>query len=174
MGTRIRLVNFDDYFDKEKVISNHEPLRSGKFTEDGLFSEKIFGEEEIVDNIDEIAWIDFGENTYVIHPLIYRRLERLMGAKVVDALCSFNIRIDVDGNFKPELDEDGNTVKSADIEDANIGLWEFKRNFIHYVNKYTPHPKKSLLEYENVIKWYLEGKVFINKLPVFSPKLRPA
>ena len=174
MGTRIRLIDFDEYFDPEKVVTNHEPMKSGEFTDDGVFSERIFGSEDEVNNIDNMGWIDFGKNTYIINPLIYKRLERLMRANVLDAIISFNMRINIDGKFEPMLDEDGNTIKSANIEDANVGLWEFKRNFIYYLNKYTPTGKKSLPEYRNILRWYLEDKVFINKLPIFSPKLRPA
>lgn len=169
--TKLIMLDMMKEFDPRKVIKNANPIIKGDFTQDGIFSEEIFGTESDINNIDSIAWIDLGEDNYIMPPLMYHRVAKLIKARYIDSIIQYNKRIDADGNLTDEPDDDGRTAK---IEDANIGLYNFKKDFIYILNKYTPIKKKRDPEYRNLIKWYLEGKVFINKIPVFSPKLRPA
>ena len=169
--TRLDMIRFEDYFDPNKVITNSNPIVKNEFSKDGIFSEDIFGKENDPDNIDSIAWIDFGEN-YVISPLMYSRIEKLIKASVLDAIIQFDKRIDANGNFMDTEPEEGRKI--VNIADRNVGLIDFRIRFIELLRKYTPQDRKEFPEYKNLIKWYFEGKVFTSKFPVFSPKLRPA
>lgn len=167
--TRIKILNFDDYFDPNKVITNSTPVLKGEFTNDGLFSETIFGEEKDPNNLDTIGWIDFGDN-YIISPIMFPRIRKLLKPKVLDSMIQYNKSINRDGQF---VEDNPESTKTLIFEDSNIGLQEFRERFLELLKKYTPEESKELPEYRNIIKWHLENKVFINKLPVFSPKLRP-
>lgn len=169
--TKLVMLDMVKEFDPNKVVRNSNPINKGEFTQDGIFSEEIFGPESEINNIDSIAWIDLGEDNYIMPPLMYHRVAKLIKAKYLDSIIQYNKRIDADGNLTNEPDDDGRTAK---IDDANIGLYNFKKDFVYILNKYTPIKKKRDPEYRNLLKWYLEGKVFINKVPIFSPKLRPA
>ena len=169
--TRLVMLDMMKEFNPEKVIKNSNPILKGEFTQDGLFSEEIFGPEDEVNNVDNIGWIDLGKDNYILPPLMYHRVAKLIKARYLDSIIQYNKRIDADGNLTDEPDDDGRTAK---ILDANIGLYNFKKDFLYILNEYTPVRKKKDPEYRNLIKWYLEGKLFINKIPVFSPKLRPA
>lgn len=171
---RFKLVNFKEDFNPEKVVTNPTPLVKGEFTPDGLFSEEIFGPESDTDNVDSMAWIDLGDQNFIISPLAYTRIRKLVGRQVLETMIKFNKRIDADGNFVDDEEAGDDGAKVAKIKDKNLGLVEFRKNFLTYLNRYTPHEKKYLPEYRTILKWYYEDNIFINRIPVFSPKLRPA
>jgi len=167
--TKIEMMRFEDFYDPKKVVTNSNPISRNEFSVDGIFSESIFGKESDPDNIDSIAWIDLGDN-YIMYPLMYSRVSKLIKPSILNAILEFSRRIDSDGNFT-EDDEDS---KGHVFEHSNLGLYEFRKQFIHILRTYTPDEKKLHPEYRNLIKWYFEDKVFTNKIPIFSPKLRPA
>ena len=169
--TRLDMIRFEEMFDESKVVTSSSPISKNEFSKDGIFSELIFGEETQADNVDSIGWIDLGNN-YIINPLMYTRIARLIKPSRLDAMIQYNKRIDADGNFTDEPPEEGKKVDN--FEDRNVGIVYFKDNFIKLLRKYTTPENKKLPEYRNIIMWYFEGKVFTSKIPIFSPKLRPA
>ena len=46
--TRIKILNFDDYFDPNKVITNSTPVLKGEFTNDGLFQRPFLVKKRIL------------------------------------------------------------------------------------------------------------------------------
>ena len=169
--TVMSMVRFEDLYDPSKVITNSNPINKNEFSEDGIFSTVIFGEENDSDNLDTVGWIDLGDN-YVISPLMYSRLAKLMKQRVLDSIIQFNKSINRDGNFVDDVPEPGSRMLI--FEDSNIGLKAFKDRFLELLQKYTDVEKKDSPEYRNMVRWYIEDKIFTSKLPVFSPKLRPA
>ena len=169
--TVMSMVRFEDLYDPSKVITNSNPINKNEFSEDGIFSTVIFGEDNDSDNLDTVGWIDLGDN-YVISPLMYSRLAKLMKQRVLDSIIQFNKSINRDGNFVDDVPEPGSRMLI--FEDSNIGLKAFKDRFLELLQKYTDVEKKDSPEYRNMVRWYIEDKIFTSKLPVFSPKLRPA
>ena len=117
--TVMSMVRFEDLYDPSKVITNSNPINKNEFSEDGIFSTVIFGEENDSDNLDTVGWIDLGDN-YVISPLMYSRLAKLMKQRVLDSIIQFNKSISRDGNFVDDVPETGGRMLV--IEDSNIGI----------------------------------------------------
>jgi hypothetical protein len=169
---KIEFIPMDTLYDPERIVTNPNPLKNDGFSEDGVFSEKIFGEESNPSNTDTLGWIDFG-NHYIINPLMYYRLKRVFANKYLDEMIKFEINIDADGNFVTDIEFDPDHP-TLDFPDSNIGLIEFKDRFLELLELYIADDGKDCPEYGVVIQAYFEGTLFINKLPIFSPKLRPA
>ena len=169
--TMMQIIRFEDLYDPSKVLTNPNPIEKNEFSPDGIFSTIIFGEDSDPDKLDVVGWVDLGSN-YVITPLIYSRLAKLMNQRILDSMIQFNKSISRDGNFVEDVPEPGS--KLLVFEDSNIGLKEFRERFLELLQKYTDPEKKKLPEYRNIIRWYLEDKIFTSKIPVFSTKLRPA
>lgn len=169
--TVMTMLKLEDLYDPSKVITNASPITKNEFSPDGIFSTVIFGEDTDTDSLDVVGWVDLGDN-YIISPLMYTRLAKLFKQRVLDSMIQFNKNISRDGNFVDDIPEPGS--KLIVFEDSNIGLTAFKERFLELLQKYTEPEKKDSPEYRNLIKWYIEDKVFTSKLPIFSPKLRPA
>ncbi|QXN67923.1 DNA-directed RNA polymerase subunit beta' [Listeria phage LPJP1] len=171
--TRVRIIDFRELIEQDKIITNHEPVtkKEKKYSIDGIFSEEIYGPEVERDNIDNFGYVDF-KNNYVVNPIMFDRLIKLFdGTKFIDMIM-YNKRIDANGNIVDLEDEEGS--EHEEFEDRNIGLDEFKERFIELLQKYVDTKQKNSLEYKRIIRWYFEGLLFIDCLPIFSPKLRPA
>ena len=169
--TMMQMIKFEELFEPKNVLTNPNPIDKKEFSPDGIFSTVIFGEDSDPDKLDVVGWVDLGNN-YVISPLIYSRLAKLMNQRVLDSMIQFNKSISRDGNFVEDVLEPGS--KLLVFEDSNIGLKEFKDRFLELLAKYTAPEKKAHPEYRNIIRWYIEDKIFTSKIPVFSTKLRPA
>jgi RNA polymerase Rpb1, domain 2 len=163
MGKRISLVDFDEIFNEDNVITNPDSIESKEFADDGVFSERIFGsfnENEDDKDIDTFGWIDFGKY-YIINPNMFHHVKKCIPNLV--RIINYNKSIDQNGKEVVNEDEVG--------EDEFIGLVEFKRRFVDLLEKYADK-SKCQKEYDHINKHMKH--VFINKLPVFSHKLRPA
>lgn len=149
---RLKFADFNKDFNPEKVVTNAKDYENKKFTEDGIYSESIFGSYQ--DNEYIRGWIDFGDY-YIINPLMFSFLK-----KVIPKLPRM---------IKKELnvDMEGNTIENENEID-NIGLLKFKENFFDYVELYgdTSLPEWTLIS-ENI------DLLFINKFPILPSKLRP-
>lgn len=149
---RIRFARFNKDFDPEKVVTNSKDFENKKFTEDGIYSESLFGNYQ--DDGYQRGWIDFGDY-YIINPLMFGFLK-----KVIPKLPRI---------IKKELNVDlvGNTLDN-DNELDNIGLIEFRNNFNEYLEKYgdTTIPEWKLISDNRDV-------LFINKFPILPIKLRP-
>ena len=162
---RLKLIDFHDIFDPDKVITSSEYLvNKKKFNDEGIFSEKIFGANADNTPTDIIGWIDFGD-TYIINPIMYDRVKKVFTNKILNQIINYNKRTNEKGEI---IDVE---IKGKPIDDQFIGLIEFRKRFPELLEKYG---KKDIKEYLTVKKVYEEGKLFTNIFPVFSSKLRPA
>ena len=165
---KLGLISFEDIFNPEKIITSSEIIEKGnnkdgkkKFSKDGIFSEEIFGEANDPNNIEIQGWIDF-DSYYFISPIGYKKLYKVFKGNLLNEMISFNKETDKDGLFVEEEKKN---------EFSNIGLVKFQENFLKILDKYG---NKEKSEYQSVLDMYNENKLFINKIPVFSPKIRPA
>lgn len=150
MALRARFVDFSEKFDPDKVVTNPKDYQYEQFTEDGIFSERIFGNY----NSKEMTkgWIDFGDY-YVIQPILFPYLKK--------AIPNLTKLIQVED----KLDKEG---KKYTLHPDSIGLVEFHNNFDYYLDKYG---NKEAPEYEFILKW--KDVLFTNKFPILPSKIRP-
>jgi DNA-directed RNA polymerase beta' subunit len=197
---KLEYINFKEIFDSRKVITNHEGVdpKTKKFNPDGIFSEEIFGRLDnegmqyscecgdyvgkfylgkicencgtevkfIEPSVERIGWIDLGEDFRIINPVFYNFILKLFSKKVITNII----------NYKSKLDQEGNLVENPEPPTpyAGIGIYEFEQRFDEILEEmYKVSKSKDKNEYYNEIKNNRE-LVFIDKIPVFSPTLRPA
>ncbi|HQL12152.1 MAG TPA: hypothetical protein PK507_03980, partial [bacterium] len=175
----LNILNFDDIFDPNYVITSTDYITSGKskekFNDDGLFSEKIFGENSDDTPIDRIGWITF-DNFKIISPLFFERLKKIFKNKALNKMLSFEAKTDQTGNLtssentsyfvKPNKDGTYPDV----FDPQNIGIPGFIKHFKEIIDLYG---NKEVPEYAVVMNAYEKGLLFIDKFPVISAKLRP-
>jgi hypothetical protein len=163
MGKKISLVDFGKMYEEENLITNHNPVENHEFSDNGIYSERIFGsynEEDDDKDIDTIGWVNLSPNA-IINPLLFAMVKRCIPQ--VNRMINFNKSIDQNGEEVDMLDKVG--------DDDFIGLIEFKERFDELLEE---NADKVKFEKEyNFLKNNRE-KVFVDKLPIFSHKLRPA
>lgn len=149
---RIKFANFMKDFNPDKVVTNSNDYEQKKFTEDGIYSEKIFGSYQ--DNTYIRGWIDFG-NYYIINPVMFNFLKKVFPK--LNKMINKEVNVDMEGNI----------IENTNEYD-NIGLLDFKNNFMEYLDKYgdTSVPEWQLI-HDNL------DVLFINKFPILPSKLRP-
>lgn len=188
MSTYVKRSLFRDLVEKGKVITNKDPLnktnRKGEgeiFSDDGLYSSIIFGDENDPESLEQLGWIDF-EGNYLINPLYYDRLVRLFQKSRLEELISFDRNITAEGRVlsteeMAELNKARRTRGTKPLEDSNLGLITFRERFLELLQKYVPKSKREAdggRTYHSVIEAYLNGYLFIDAYPVISSRLRPA
>jgi len=175
---RIKPIDFNKIFDPNMVITSTDAVnKDNEFTDEGIYSEKIFGSYQDNDSIDKIGWIDLGPNNHIIRPIAFDALKRLFLNKL-DKVISFNKTINKDG----EIEDVTELLEEINIEEephVYTGLVEFRENFDQILKDYIDEDKLKTNDnykndYEFVKYWHSKGLLFINKIPVFSSKLRPA
>lgn len=149
---RLKIADFNKDFNPEKVVSNAKDYENKKFTEDGIYSETIFGSYQDDEYIR--GWIDFGDY-YIINPLLFGYLKKVIPK--LPRLIKRELNVDMEGN----------TIEN-DSEVDNVGLIKFKENFFYYIDEYGD---TSLPEWKLINDNY--DKLFINKFPILPSKLRP-
>lgn len=153
----LKLLDLNFFTKNLKKITNIEYMTTtGDFHTEGLFSETIFGIEGSLDRRRTFAYIDLG--TKVVHPTAYKFLTRL-DRKVIKF-------INAEENFI--LDKNKNLVIS---DDGVTGITEFILIFpkIEFRGE-TPDRIKMI----KVLKdSYKNNTLFIDKIPVIPPDLRP-
>lgn len=158
----LKYVNFEELFDPEKVITSAQPLKQKKFDDDGVYSERIFGNNQDPSNIECLGWINFGDN-YIINPCAFEKMKKVFKNAKLLKMINYNRRTDKDGNII-EIDDDL-------VDDNYIGLIEFRERFPELIEKYG---NKEKSEYQQIVDMYNNDLLFIHVFPVFSAKLRPA
>ncbi|AMS01354.1 DNA-directed RNA polymerase beta' subunit [Bacillus phage AR9] len=163
MGKKLSLIDFNEIYNEENLITRANPIENHEFSDDGIYSERIFGsynEDDDDKDIDTIGWINI-EPYYIINPILFTIIKK--------CIPSINKII----NYQQSIDQNGENIDLTEEigEDDYIGLVKFKDNFDDLLEKYTDK-KKYQKEYDFLIENH--DKIFINKLPVFSHKLRPA
>lgn len=155
------VIDYEEIFNPDNLITSSEFINKKKFNDDGLFSERIFGENSDNKDIDILGWIEFG-NYKIISPTFFNRIEKCIKAKTLDKIINYDMKTDEKGNLIPN---DPNP-----IEFQNSGIIGFEENFLEIMDLYA---NKDVPEYETIMKVYNENKLFIRVFPVFSSKLRP-
>jgi len=173
------ILNFDTIFNPDYVISSTDYITNiGKtkevFNDDGLFSERIFGENSDDTPIDRVGWIVF-EKFKIISPLFYERMKKVFTNKRLNAMLTFEIKTDKNGNLISDEDSlfvkpDKNGEYPDTFDPQNIGLPGFIKHFEEILDLYG---NKDVPEYAVVKNAYDNGLLFIDKMPVISSKLRP-
>lgn len=161
---KIKLIKFDDIYDENKRITNYKPIDKDKtFTDDGIYSEVIFGSLND-NNIEDIGWI-CTDNKYIINPIMYNHIEKLIGKPKLEKMLKYNKSISREGEVL-ELDLTDDNPE----EDDNMGLYEFKEHFVEMIEKWG-NKTKYKKEYEFIM--HNQAYVWTDKLPVFNSKMRP-
>ena len=149
----------------EKVVRSYEPIDTkGDFIDDGIFSERIFGPEIDLDNVQNYGMVDLGDN-FIINAIAYPRLKKLMPNNKFENMIRYEPSIDENGEYEEKEEKD---------KYKNIGLEEFRKKFLNIMRTQVSNKNKELPEYKRVIQMYFEGHLFHDYIHVFSPKLRPA
>src|SRR5699024_164007 len=149
----------------EKVVRSYEPIDTkGDFIDDGIFSERIFGTEIDLDNVQNYGMVDLGDN-FIINAIAYPRLKKLMPNNKFENMIRYEPSIDENGEYEEKEEKD---------KYKNIGLEEFRKKLLNIMRTQVSNKNKELPEYKRVIQMYFEGHLFHDYIHVFSPKLRPA
>jgi DNA-directed RNA polymerase beta' subunit len=197
----LELFNPEESFDESNVISNHDPIdRNKNFTDDGVFSEKIFGK---MNGSSEEYSCSCGSLRGKFHQkeicpecetqVIFQKslitkfgwIDLSEEYSIINPFFFEIISKDIIGkdemeriiSFDPKLDIDGGVIDRSTEESPYIdfGLILFKENFEEILEFYFERSNKK----EKIRKQYefiLDNldKVFISKIPVYSAILRPA
>jgi len=195
---KINFINFEDYYDEEHEVSNHKAVENkGDFTDDGIFSQRIFGKIQTDGIYSNKYSCECGELTGKYYngytcpqcktEVKITDLENRIGwinfepyYFINPVFYYFIERIISDINkildYKLTIDIDGEIVESENAY-HNLGLIEFKERFVEILDDYfsllAPRRKTTYRKFYDILIKNLE-KVFINKLPVYNVGLRPA
>ena len=159
-----KIISYDDIFNKDNVITSTDYItgsKKEKFNDDGLFSERIFGEVSDDTPLDTLGWITF-DKFKIISPLFYERIKKIIKNKNLNKILSYEMKTNEFGELIP--------VDNNLIEYQNSGIPGFIEHFEEIINTYG---NKDVPEYPTVMEAYRNGLLFIDKFPVISSKLRP-
>ena len=140
------------------VTSTELKTRTGEFNPDGLLSEEIFGVEGSFDRSKNMSFINLV--TQIIHPTLYRHIVKLERKLEKMFSTQSGIKINPDGSIVE--DESGITGISAFIDN-------FKKIKFRDLNS----PARIEL-IKNLQQAYKDGTLFIDKIPVVPPDVRPS
>jgi len=202
---RASIIDIDELFDPSRVINNAEIMdKTRKFTDDGLYSPKIFGSingndieyscscndlhgqifegqicpecnSEVTKQrsiISRVGWIDT-KDYKLIHPRMYKFISQYLGASRLKSYINKNMPIDVDGNIiVPDKKDLKPTIKDPMPECIGMGVTAFIENFDAILETFRVRNKD---EKKNIYDFIRQNrsKLFITKIPVYSPRLRP-
>jgi DNA-directed RNA polymerase beta' subunit len=202
---QLKFYNLEEAYDSRMTISNAEIMdKNGNFTEDGLYSEKIFGTisgEELEyaclcgevhgkmmegmicqkcgsavfkkqSSLSKLAWIDLGENK-IMNARMLPFLYSYFGQSRLKRYIYGQLPIDTDGNVITNTEEEGKKNKDPMPDCVGIGVANFINNFDAILEYYRSSVNKDLKKplYDFIVKE--KENLFISKIPVFSPRLRP-
>lgn len=189
--------DFNKEFDPTKVITNYKPIHSNSnFTQDGSFSEKIFG---FMSNASDYSCgcgkyqTEFNHNRTceecnekvefkglmltregwidlhvpIIHPVFFQYIRRIIGTTNLHNILQ----------YKPKRSIEGFIIDVQEENYFNSGMEYFISNFEEILNYYMCKRKTSKeTERQHSYEFILENKelIFITKFPVINSRLRPA
>lgn len=184
-------------YDPRNRITNFNPvdIKSRQFTEDGIFSPRIFGRSDEIGEVYECfcretigrfligdTCPNCGQKVEYQKSAIERYGWIELGDYKVVAPYFFHIAKTIIGekiekiiSYEPSLDVDGHEIEDDDFPYKNVGLKFFINNFFEIVGHYHDLNKKKQNVEENFkfLKKH-EKYLFIDKIPVYSNLLRPA
>ena len=192
-------INLDEAFDPKQLITNDSPvdLTTKTFTNDGIFSTRIFGNmssgvnswscecsalqaefnKGVVckecDSTVEYRGLLISKQGWIelnhkmIHPLFYRYISSIVGKSNLLKILK----------YKNDITNDGIHVQpEVKAPYHGIGLTLFRENFTEILNFFFKKKKSKGKDFEfryNFINLHIE-KVFCEHFPVSSSRLRPA
>lgn len=196
---RAVLFNPSEGFDAEKVITNHSPidLKTKKFTEDGLFSTRIFGNN---DGSVDVYCCDCGatrgkfnlnEMCHTCSTTVKLQSSNISSVGwidlqeyfIINPIFYYHIKKIVGGkmleeilSYQPKLSLDGiqdtESVSESNMPYAHIGMIEFREKFWEIL-EYFYKGKDNLTPSMEFLQDH-EDKIFMHSIPVYSSLLRPA
>ena len=199
--TRLNIFDFNLGANAHGLVSNKENIYKGEFTNDGIYSQKVFGPSDTPTHymcdcgtesgafnsgkickvcgtavreqnlVSRVGWIDL-EKFYIIHPMLYVMVQTLVGKKILDGMIH-NVENNID---KQGFVRDTNEKRRPGVNQwANIGFRGLYQNFreiiMFFGERARKNPKKLQAYTVLCENW---EKIWINKIPVTSPTLRPA
>ena len=187
-------------FDESKVITNHNPIdnKTKKFTEDGLFSSKIFGSN---DGQADVYCCDcgemkgkflLGETCSECNTKVRLRSNNVTSVGwidlgdffIINPIHYYHMKKIIGGTtldtilcYTPKLSKDGLVEEMwnpADTPYASIGIPGLREKFWEVLDYYKGlKTSESAQEGYDFIKEY-EDFMWVSKIPVYSSLLRPA
>lgn len=142
--------------DKTPVTSTQFILKSGEFDPEGLFSEEIFGAVGSNDRRNTFSFIYL--YCEVLHPEMFRILKQL-DRRIINLISTENNYI---------VDENGKLIE--DEEEGKSGIRNFKEMFPKIAFRGGGERDKLI---KTVRDTYNNNKMFIDRLPVIPPDVRP-
>lgn len=125
-------------------------------------------------DIEKTGWIPIYNDLYLINPIFFTLIAKIIGPKNLNNILQFSNEIDKEGFVINELTE-------KDMEKNpyfNKGMIYFKENFNEILDYFYNKAIRSADKRRSIICTYKFihkhiNKVFINRIPVFSLILRP-
>jgi len=122
--------------------------------------------------ISRVGWIDLKEYK-VIHPRFYQFIQQYIGTSRLNSYINSNMSIDVDGNVViPNETELKPTTKDPMPECVGMGVEGFINNFDSILETYHAKNKDEKKDVYEIIRANRD-KLFMTKIPMYSPRLRP-
>lgn len=121
-------------------------------------------------DISRVGWIDIAPY-FIINPSAYEMLAKVIGGKNLQKILYYNIEIDLDGNLREgPIDDPRRPSTKANVQYANIGMYEFRNKFVEIVKYYS-----QVKGFEDEANYLIKNQhlVFSSKIPVSSVYLRP-
>jgi DNA-directed RNA polymerase subunit beta' len=154
----LKLMDINRIAARLKPVTSAEMLgKPGHFHPQGLFSEAIFGPVGSMDRRKNFSFINL--NTKVIHPSVLRLLIRL--DRKVSEFISTKSYFEIDSKGQLKRADKGLT-----------GLSDFIENFTKIKFRGGSAEREKFIDLIN--KEYKKGTIFIDKIIVIPPDLRPA
>jgi len=139
------------------VTSTEIKTRAGELHPEGLFSEKIFGVEGTLSRSKKYSFIKL--NTEIIHPGAYKLLVRI------------DRRLEKMFNTEKSFSLDSKNALIEDETNGLTGIQGFIKLYPKLVLKAGTSAREKIIKVLN--ESYKSGALFIDKLPIIPPELRP-
>lgn len=155
----LRLLNPSNFSqDLKPVTSMITTTKTGHFHEEGLFSEEIFGPDGSKDRRILFSYIEL--HGFALHPSVYRVLLQL--DRKIEKFISTEESFILDKDGRLEIVQTGGVT----------GMKEFIKLFPSIKWRGETELRDKLIKF--VIRETKNNTIFIDKIPVIPPELRPA
>lgn len=153
----IKILDVNNFTKGLSIVTRTEfHTKTGEYHSEGLFSEKIFGVEGSLERSKTFSYMNL--NAYIIHPSAYRILIRL-DRKLENFFSTEQPYIvNSDGSLKPD-------------NNGLVGINAFKKIFPKIIFRGDTSVRKKLIN--TLQDSYKNNTLFIDKLPIIPPDLRP-
>lgn len=119
-------------------------------------------------NIEFTGWISLGSH-YIVNPLYYNRLCKLIGKTTFPEIVNVKTVVDTNGNMRALTYEDLDEKPKHPF--FGIGLVEFRKRFEEVLKWFKAKKKGKEEEFDRMISE--SSSVFCSHIPIYSTLLRP-